>query len=69
MAPEMEQAEATTRQGGVPLAMLQGMAVECVVFDQADRPKRRHLLPLTGLLKPLSGPRSGSISGLIADAR
>ena len=69
MAPDMEQVEAIARQGGVPVAMLQGMAVECVVFDQADRPKRRHLLPLTGLLKPLSGPRSGSLSGLIADAR
>ncbi|NBE09158.1 hypothetical protein [Paragemmobacter ruber] len=41
-----------------------GMAVECVVFDHADRPKRRHLLPLAGLLAPLSG----KVSGLAADA-
>ncbi len=44
--------------------VLPGMAVECVVFDQADRPKRRHLLPLAGLLSPLSG----GVSGLAADA-
>lgn len=44
--------------------VLPGMAVECVVFDQADRPKRRHLLPLAGLLAPLSG----QVSGLAADA-
>jgi hypothetical protein len=41
-----------------------GLVVECVVFDQADRPKRRHLLPLAGLLAPLSG----KVSGLAADA-
>lgn len=44
---------------------VQSMAVECVVFDEADRPKRRYLLPLAMLLKPLAG----GISGLAADAR
>lgn len=69
MSPEMEQTEMMARQGILPAARLtaatvQGMAVECVVFDQADRPKRRHLMSLSGLLKPLSG----GVSGLAADA-
>lgn len=59
MAPEMEHKEMQAA-----LKTVQGMAVECVVFDQADRPKRRHLLPLAGLLKPVQG----GVSGLIADA-
>lgn len=61
MTPEYDSKDMQALQGGV----LQGMAVECVVFDHADRPKRRHLLPLTSLLKPLTG----GISGLAADAR
>ncbi|MEZ5753715.1 MAG: hypothetical protein R3D90_02735 [Paracoccaceae bacterium] len=59
MAPDMERNEMQAA-----LKAAQGMAVECVVFDQADRPKRRHLLPLAGLLKPVQG----GVSGLIADA-
>jgi hypothetical protein len=66
MAPEMEQVEMTARQGVMPGMLVHGMAVECIVFDQADRPKRRHLLPLAGLLKPLSGPRTGIVHGIIA---
>ncbi len=58
MTPEMGRDDAQA-------AGLAGLVVECVVFDQADRPKRRHLLPLAMLLQPLSG----GISGLAADAR
>lgn len=61
MTPECESKDMQALKG----ATLQGMAVECVVFDHADRPKRRHLLPLASLLKPLTG----GISGLAADAR
>lgn len=64
MTPEMECKDMQAAMP-VPTGMaLQGMAVECVVFDHADRPKRRHLLPLAGLLRPLSG----GISGFAADA-
>lgn len=48
MAPEIETREAACSAGAE-----QGLAVECVVFDRADRPKRRHLLPLAVLLAPL----------------
>jgi hypothetical protein len=61
MTPDCDHKDMQALQG----AALQGMAVECVVFDHADRPKRRHLLPLMALLKPLTG----GISGLAADAR
>ena len=61
MTPECESKDLQALQG----VMVQGMVVECVVFDHADRPKRRHLLPLAALQKPLSG----GISGLAADAR
>lgn len=61
MTPDCESKDMQTMQG----VALQGMAVECVVFDHADRPKRRHLLPLAALLKPLTS----GISGLAADAR
>lgn len=50
MTPDREGMEMQAPQG----VALQGMAVECVVFDHADRPKRRHLLPLASLLKPLT---------------
>lgn len=70
MSPELEQRDMGARQAGLPQARLasaavQGLAVECVVFDQADRPKRRHVMSLSGLLKPLSG----GVTGLAADAR
>lgn len=61
MTPDRESMDMQALQG----VALQGMAVECVVFDHADRPKRRHLLPLASLLKPLTG----GISGFAADAR
>ena len=41
MAPEFDSRE------------VQEMAVECVVFDRAERPKRRKLLPLVHLLAPM----------------
>ena len=41
MAPEIESRD------------VQEMAVECVVFDRAERPKRRKLLPLARLLAPV----------------
>lgn len=41
MAPEIESRD------------VQEMAVECVVFDRAERPKRRKLVPLAHLLMPL----------------
>lgn len=41
MAPEIESRD------------VQQMAVECVVFDRAERPKRRKLVPLLQLLAPL----------------
>lgn len=47
-------------------ASLQGMAVEYVVFDRADRPKRRRLLPLAGLLAPLAG--GAAVPGGMRDA-
>lgn len=36
-------------------AALQTVAVECVHYDGADRPKRRRIMPLAGLLAPLEG--------------
>lgn len=41
MAPEIES------------RTVQEMAVEYVVFDRAEQPKRRRLLPLISLLAPL----------------
>lgn len=41
------------------LAAVQGMAVECVTYDRADRPKRRRLLPLVVLLAPFAGGATG----------
>lgn|GEM_PF-3689854 len=69
MSAEMEKMEMAVRPPMRPaelpaVMMVQRMAVECVVYDQADRPKRRHLLPLSGLLAPLRG----GVSGLAADA-
>lgn len=46
-------------------AALQTVAVECVHFDSADRPKRRQLMPLAGLLAPLVTDRLG---GALRDA-
>ncbi len=64
MTPELERKDLQAVMAAPTAMALQGMAVECVVFDHADRPKRRHLLPLAGLLRPLSG----GISGFAADA-
>lgn len=50
MAPEIETLDVVSSALAV-----HGMAVECVVFDRADRPKRRHLLPLAALLAPMAG--------------
>ena len=41
------------------LVDVQGMAVECVTYDRADRPKRRRVLPLAALLAPLAGGATG----------
>lgn len=48
-----------TTETEAALAALQGMAVECVTFDRADRPKRRRLLPLAALLAQVSGGEAG----------
>lgn len=50
MAPEIE-----TKDAACGAVAVQGLAVECVVYDRADRPKRRRLLPLAVLLAPLGG--------------
>lgn len=42
-------------QGAMQAAAAAGVAVECVVFDRADRPKRRRLIPLAALLQPVEG--------------
>lgn len=49
MAPEIESRD------------VQEMAVECVVFDRAERPKRRKLVPLMRLLAEI-GPRVAATS-------
>lgn len=38
-------------------AALQSVAVECVHYDDAERPMRRRLMPLAGLLAPLVNAR------------
>lgn len=40
-------------------AALQTVAVECVHYDSAERPRQRRLMPLAGLLAPLVSPRLG----------
>lgn len=43
------------RERAVLAAALQTVAVECVHYDDAERPKRRRIMPLAGLLAPLEG--------------
>lgn len=40
-------------------AALQTVAVECVHYDDAERPNRRRVMPLAGLLAPLVSARLG----------
>jgi hypothetical protein len=50
MAPEIESRD------------VREMAVECVIFDRAERPKRRKLVPLLRLLAEV-GPREADTDG------
>lgn len=55
MTPEIEILDVVSSALAVQDWAAQDWAVECVVFDRADRPKRRHLLPLAALLAPMAG--------------
>lgn len=51
MEPELENAD---------MPAVQGVAVECVTFDRAERPKRRRIIPLVRLLVPVAGPSAAT---------
>lgn len=41
---------------GLTETAVQGLSVECVTFDRAERPKRRRIMPLARLLVPVVAP-------------
>lgn len=51
MEPELDNAD---------IPAVQGVAVECVTFDRAERPKRRRIMPLMRLLVPVAGPSAAA---------